>query len=106
MCIGLLAALPLAAQSSGQAQAAAPGAVCTKLVQVNGVDKEACDDHYYNHLLPECRKRQSRVCYDAATQWYADCLAGKSTPPWRWASTPAEPSQLDLHTPAVLVTAG
>ncbi|MEV0340140.1 hypothetical protein AB0H49_14005 [Nocardia sp. NPDC050713] len=65
---------------------------CAKIVQVNGVDTESCDRHYYNTLVPECQRRQSRVCWEAINRWYADCLAGKAKTPYRWAAgSPKDP---------------
>ncbi len=102
--IGLSAGLPATPSAPAATLAAAH---CTKaVVQVNGVDKAACDAHYYNYLVPECNKRRSAACMQAANQWYADCLSGKVPPPCGCVSDPMRPENYGPDTPAVLGTAG
>ncbi|MCP2319016.1 hypothetical protein APR12_004379 [Nocardia amikacinitolerans] len=90
LCIGLLSVVLLAPTAAAEPDPVAPR--CTKLV--GGIDTESCDRHYYNTLVPECQRRQSRVCWEAINRWYADCLAGRAKTPYRWAAGSSRPQDL------------
>ncbi|WP_157129441.1 hypothetical protein [Nocardia amamiensis] len=59
---------------------------CTKTIVANAgpseVEKQYCDMWYYQTLIPECKRSKRSGCYEVAARWYADCLAGKVSPPF------------------------